>query len=183
PLPCERFVGAHMKTLDLTTLDLRDALDLAVLVETEARERYEELAAQMETHHTEETARFFRSMAENEARHGGELEARRRKLFGDTPRRLDASALFEVEAPEYERVRAFMTLREALDVAKAAEEKAHRFFTAGLALPLPSSVRSLFVELQGEEIRHLWLVEREREKLPPEDVVAPEEFADEPVSQ
>ena len=35
------------KKLDLTRLDLMDALDLAILVEQEAMERYEELVAQM----------------------------------------------------------------------------------------------------------------------------------------
>ena len=61
------------KTLDLTGLDLRDALDLGSLVEEEAKERYEELAAQMENQHTLEAAAFFHLMVKNEARHGEEL--------------------------------------------------------------------------------------------------------------
>ena len=47
------------KTLDLTKIDLRDALDFASLIEEEAKERYEELASQMETQHTAEAASFF----------------------------------------------------------------------------------------------------------------------------
>ena len=172
-----------MKTLDLAKLDLQDALDLAVLIEDEAKERYEELVAQMETHHTAEAAQFFRFMALNEAKRGDELSARRKQLFGDAPRRVDRSMLWDVEAPEYEKVHAFMTLHEALDVAMAAEVKAHGFFTEALKLPLPEAVRKLFLELQEEEVHHPELVGRELAKLPPDEAVPPEEFADEPVSQ
>src|SRR5512141_814883 len=130
-----------MKTLDLTGLDLQDALDLATLVEEEAKERYEELAAQMENQRTLEAAAFFHLMVKNEARHGEELAKRRKALFGDVPRRVDRSLLWEVEAPAYETVRAFMTLREALGVALDAEVKAYEFFRAALELPLSEPVK------------------------------------------
>ncbi len=171
------------KTLDLAKLDLQDALDFAILIEDEAKERYEELVGQMETHHTAEAAAFFRFMALNEAKHGDELAERRKQLFGDAPRRVDRSELWDIEAPEYEKVHAFMTLHEALDVAMAAEVKAHGFFTEALKLPLPEPVRKLFLELQEEEVHHQQLVGAEIAKLPPDEAVPPEEFADEPVSQ
>jgi erythrin-vacuolar iron transport family protein len=94
------------KTLDLARLEPRDALDLAILIEEEARDRYEELAAQMENQNTADAAAFFRQMVKNEAKHGEELAARRRDLFGDAPRRVDRSLLWDVEAPSYETVRA-----------------------------------------------------------------------------
>ena len=171
------------KTLDLAGLDLQDALDLAILVEDEAKERYDELAAQMETHHTAEAAAFFQFMSANEARHGAELSARRKQLFGDAPRRVDRSMVWEIEAPEYENVHAFMTLHEALTVAMAAEVKAHGFFTDALRLPVSGPVRELFLELQEEEVHHQELVGKELAKLPPDEAAPPEEFADEPVSQ
>ena len=37
--------------IDFAMLSLRDALDLGILIEEEARERYEELAAQMDDRH------------------------------------------------------------------------------------------------------------------------------------
>jgi rubrerythrin len=171
------------KTLDLTRLDLRDALDLATLVEEEAMERYEELAAQMENQHTFEAAAFFHSMVKNEARHGEELAARRKALFGDVPRRVDRSLLWDVEAPGYETVHAFMTLREALLVALEAEVKAHEFFREALKLPVAEPVKKLFEELRLEEVLHQELVRRELSRLPPEPEVTPEDFADEPVAQ
>jgi rubrerythrin len=171
------------KTLDLTGLDLRDALDLASLVEEEAEERYEELAAQMENQHTFEAAAFFHVMVENEARHGEELAARRKALFGDVPRRVDRSLLWDVEAPAYETVKAFMTLREALGVALEAEVKAYNFFCEALKLPVAGPVRKLFEELKQEEILHQELVSKELSKLPPDPGLPPEDFADDPVAQ
>ena len=61
------------KQLDLTKLDLMDALDLAILIEQEAMERYEELTAVMREHRTEEAASFFHFMAKAEAKHGADL--------------------------------------------------------------------------------------------------------------
>ena len=72
-------------TIDFASLSLQDALDLAILVEEEAQERYLEFVDQMEQHHTPEAARFFAAMAKNEQKHGEELRARRRSLFGDAP--------------------------------------------------------------------------------------------------
>ena len=172
-----------MKTLDLTGLDLRDALDLAVLVEEEAKDRYEELAAQMENQHTFEAAAFFHAMVKNEAKHGEELAARRRTLFADAPRRVDRSLLWDVEAPAYETVHAFMTLREALTVALDAEVKAYEFFRQALEHPLSEPVQKLFEDLRQEEVLHQNLVKEQLAKLPPDPDVAPEDFADEPVAQ
>ncbi len=174
---------AVMKTLDFATLDLRDALDLAVLIEEEARDRYQELAAQMENQHTVEAAGFFHQMVQNEAKHGQELAARRRELFGDAPRRVDRSLLWEVEAPGYETVHALMTLREALTVALEAEVKAFQFFSGALETPVADPVRRLFEELRDEEIVHQDLVKKELSRLPPDPGLSPDDFADEPVAQ
>ncbi len=171
------------QTVDLSSLDLRDALDLASLIEEEAKERYDELATQMETQHTTEAASFFRSMEKNEARHGAELAERRKKLFPDQPRRVDRSMLWDVEAPGYETVRAFMTLKEALEVALAAEVKAFNYFCDVMKTLPEGEVKKLFEELKQEEIQHQNLVKGEMAKLGPEDSFPTEDFADEPVAQ
>ena len=102
--------GPMSQDLDLSKLTLKDALDLAVLVEEEARERYEEFADQMETHHTKEAAAFFRFMVENERKHGADLAERRKALFGDSPRTVSRLQFFDVEAPDYDEARAFMSV-------------------------------------------------------------------------
>jgi len=171
------------RTVDMKTLDLRDALDLASLIEEEAKERYEELAHQMETQHTAEAASFFRLMAKNEARHGDELAERRKRLFPDLPRRVDRSMLWDVEAPGYETVRAFMSLKEALEVALAAEIKAFNFFVDVMMTIPDGEVKKLFEELKQEEIHHQMMVKGQMAKLGPEDSFPTEDFADEPVAQ
>src|SRR4030042_2705731 len=99
------------ETVDFASLSLQDALDLAILVEEEAQERYLEFVDQMEQHHTPEAAKFFAAMARNEQKHGDELRARRRSLFGDAPGRMKRSMLWDVGAPDYDESRAFMSAR------------------------------------------------------------------------
>jgi len=169
--------------IDFTKLSLRDALDLAVLIEEEAKDRYEELAAQMEIHHTPEAASFFRLMVGNETKHGEQLAARRAALFRDEPRTVTRAMLWDVEAPEYDEVRASMTQRQALGVALRAEEKAQAFFIAALPYVRDADVKALFEELRDEEAQHRRMVETELAKLPPDPPVDPADFEDEPVAQ
>jgi len=172
-----------METLDFGSLDLRDALDLAILIEEEAGERYREFAEQLENQHTAEAAGFFRTMVANEAKHGEELLLRRRKLFGQAARRVDRSLLWDVEAPEYEQARAFMSHRQALGVALESERKARAFFEDAVEHVKDPEVKKLFRELGGEEAEHERLVSAELAKLPPEPDVEQSDYADEPVAQ
>jgi erythrin-vacuolar iron transport family protein len=169
--------------VDFRSLSLMDALDLAILVEDEARDRYTELAEQLEGHHTAEAAAFFRTMVENERKHGDELRGRRLEIFGELPAKVTAAMLFDVEAPGYEEVRTFMSGREALLVALSSEEKAHAFFDAALAVVPPGEVADLFAELRDEELEHRDLVRHQLDRLPPETTVATPELEDEPVAQ
>ena len=67
--------------LDPAQFSLRDALDVAILIEEEARDRYDELAEQLAVHHTPEAAAFFRRMARIEERHRNQLLERRQTRF------------------------------------------------------------------------------------------------------
>lgn len=169
-----------MQEIDFSSITLKNALDLAILVEEEAEERYREFVQQMETHHSPGVARFFRFMAVNEARHGQELTQRRVELFGDEPREVERSMIFDVEAPEYDQARAFMSVEEALDLAKDAESKAYEFFDKALPQIDNDDVRELFVELRQEEIEHIDLVEKVRAKVGTEPDFDPDDFVDPP---
>lgn len=169
--------------IDFASLSLKDALDLAILVEEEAQERYEEFATQMDQHRTPEAARFFRYMATNEAKHGSELTARRVRRFGDEPRSVSRAQLFEIEAPDYDEARAFMTPRQAMKAALSSEVKAHGFFVAALPAIQDGEVKALFEELRDEEVEHKALVEAELAKLPPDGPHSDEEFVDPPTAQ
>ena len=169
--------------IDFASLSLKDALDLAILVEEEAQERYEEFAHQMDQHRTPEAAKFFRLMAVNEAKHGSELSARRIRRFGDEPKAVTRAMLFDIEAPDYDAARAFMSPRQAMQSALSAEVKAHGFFVAALPAIKDSDVKALFEELRDEELDHQQLVQAEITKLPPDPAVSDEDFVDEPAPQ
>lgn len=171
------------KGIDFASLSLRDALDLAILIEEEARDRYEEFADQMDLHHTPEAAAFFRIMIGNEEKHRADLDARRRLLFEDAPRVVTRGMIFDVEAPEYDEARAFMTARQALTSALRSEVKAHAFFTAAIPQIEDPQVRRLFEELRNEEVEHMRMVNEQLARLPADPDLEPDDFADEPVAQ
>ena len=167
--------------IDLPRLDLRDALDLAILIEEEAKQRYEEFTHVVGGRYPGDAADVFRTMALNEAKHRDELTARRRQLFGDTPSRVSLDQLDDVEAPDRGKPRVFMSAREAMQVAIASEEKARDFFEDAARRVDDVDVRRLFEELRREEVQHrAWLTER-IERLPPGPDLEEDE-ADEPGS-
>lgn len=172
----------QIRGLDFANLSLVDALDIAVLIEEEARERYAEFAYQMELHRTPEAARFFWFMEGNEEKHRATLESQRAARFGDAPRRVTRAMIFDIEAPDYDAARAFMTLREALGAALKAEEKAADFFAAALPVVTDPDVKALFAELHEEELEHQRLVKVHLDKAPPDPAIHPSEFADDPVA-
>jgi len=170
-------------SIDFDGLSLRDTLDLAIYVEEEAKERYEDFAQQMDAHHTPEVAEFFRFMAANELKHAEKLSAQRGSLFGSEARTVDTSILFDIEAPDFDAARAFMSVRAALDVALESEVKAYAFYDAALPDISDPEVKELFTELREEEERHMELVKATRAKIPKDDGFDPDDFVDGPVSQ
>jgi rubrerythrin len=169
--------------IDFSQLSLRDTLDLAIAVEEEAKGRYDDFAAQMDAHHTPETAKFFRFMAANETKHAEKLSAQRTKLFGDEPNTADSSLLFDVEAPEFEAARAFMSVQEALEVALNSEIKAYEFYDGALPMVEDREVKQLFVNLREEEKRHREMIESTQSKMPEDDGFDPDDFVDPPTAQ
>ena len=140
--------------LDYASLTLKDALDLAILVEQEAEERYGKLSAMVGGRYAGDAGDVFRAMAKNEAKHGAELEARRQKLFGKARRTISRDALYDVEAPDWTKANVFMSARQAVEVAIEDEVKAHDFYEQAAAHVKDKAVRKLFLELCGEESRH-----------------------------
>lgn len=169
--------------IDFAALNLQDALDLAIQIEEEASDRYAELAQQLEQHHTHEAAEFFRKMIANENRHAEKLIERRKALFGDAPRTVDPTIIPEIEAPEYDEVRAFMTVHQALRAALASETRARGFYAAALEQVTEEDVRQLLSDLLDEEVLHMQLVQDLLDRQPPEDTTDPNDFVDPPVSQ
>ncbi len=169
------------KQLDFAKLDLQDALDLAVLIEKEAEDRYLMFVAQLGKSYRGDAADFFGMMARNEQRHGMELAERRRSLFGDAPSRVTADMVEDIEAPGTGKPRPFMSPRHALEVAMESEVKAYEFFDQALPGIKDQAVRKLFQELRDEEGEHQRLLNEQKAKFPdtmepdvdPEDVDTP----------
>jgi len=153
--------------LDFSKLDLRDALDLAVLIEVEAWERYKFFAKQIGIKNPHDPAAIFEFMAGNEEKHGHALSERRQALFGDAPLRVSRDDIFDVEAPEVGAPRRFMSPLQAFQLCLSSEEKAYNFYKEALDHVTEPTVKELFAELLEEEEEHVRLVNDAIAKLPP----------------
>lgn len=165
--------------IDFARLSLRDALDIAILIEEEARDRYQELADQLLLHHTPKAAAWFEGMSRIEERHRQALASRRTQQFGDEPTGITRQLILEVEAPDYDEARAFMSVRQALQTALQAETRAFEFYRDATAVVTDRGVAALFAELRDEEVEHQAMVHAEIARLPP-DTGNGDAYADEP---
>ncbi len=150
-------------SLDLSKLSLMDALDFAILIEEEARQRYEMFAKQLSG---SDAGSFFASMAKNEAKHGTEILERRMALFGKVPMKLKLHDLYDVEAPETGAPRRGMSTVQAFELGLAAEKKAYDFYDIALPGITDPEVRTLFTELRDEELEHVEMLNKAMAKLP-----------------
>lgn len=149
------------KELEFSTLNLQDALDVAVLIEKEAEERYQLFADMLGA---SDAADFFIKMVQNEGKHSAELAEKRRLLFGNEPSRITADMIEDVEAPDQGEPRPFMSPRHALEVALESEVKAYNFYDQALKGVQDPEVQKLFKDLREEESEHQMLVKEEMPK-------------------
>jgi rubrerythrin len=163
----------------LEKLTEKDALDLAILIEEEAHDRYVELARLVGGRYAGDAADVFRLMAMNEAKHGAQLSERRQQLFDAAPRTVTRDMIYEVEAPGLGAPRVFMSARQAMEVALVSEQKAREFFDEALRYVRDPGVAELFTELRAEEVLHEGYVRGKLEQLP-EGPDVEEDEADEP---
>jgi rubrerythrin len=165
--------------LDLSKLSLMDALDLAILIEEEARQRYEMFASLIGRSGSRyDAGSFFASMAENEAKHGTDLLNRRMELFGKVPMNVKLDDLYDVEAPDTAAPRRGMSVIQAFEVGLAAEKKAYDFYDMALPGISDQDVRELFTELRDEETEHVEMLREAMAKLPPSASVETENDPD-----
>src|SRR5512137_696770 len=102
--------GVYMaQKINFAKLSLQDALDLAILIEAEAKDRYDEFARLVGGRYKGDSDEVFKNMALYEAKHGAELQARRAKLFGNAPASVSLDAIDDVEAPDRGQPRVFMS--------------------------------------------------------------------------
>lgn len=154
--------------INFSQLSLRDALDIAILVEIEAYERYTLFTNQLGHRYPEDAASVFRMMAVNEKKHADELSQQRKSLFGDTPVMINKDSFFDVEAPEIGSPQWNMSPFKAFQLVLSSEEKAFDFYDEVLSYVDDTEVKTLFTELRDEEAEHVRMIKDFIEKLPPE---------------
>ncbi|HUJ28990.1 MAG TPA: ferritin family protein [Myxococcales bacterium] len=153
--------------IDFARLTLRDALDVALLIEEDAKARYVDLMANAMLHDSYEAAEFFGHMAGHEEKHAEVLARRRTELFGDQPTTVTPAMVSGIEqwtgvAPGP------LSGRAALQMALRAERAAWKFFSMAIPRLIDEAAVKLFVELRDEEIMHQRMVLDQLEKTPPE---------------
>ncbi|KAB2917371.1 MAG: rubrerythrin [Hyphomicrobiaceae bacterium] len=148
---------------------LADLFAVAFQIEADAVERYEVLAAQMETHNNPDLAAIFRDLARAEAIHRDEI----RRLAGDidvVSRAREVAKWSRGESPEEVDLGAahyMMTPRHALELALAGEQRALAFFQAAAASASDPQIKRMAEEFVEEEAEHVNLVHRLLAKYPP----------------
>jgi rubrerythrin len=154
--------------IDFAQLSLMDALDIAILVEIEAFERYTLFTNQLGHRYPNDASAVFRRMAESEKKHANELSQRRKALFGDAPVVVNKDSLFDVEAPEIGSPRWNMSPFKAFQLVLSSEEKAFAFYDEALSYVNNTEVHTLFSELRNEEAEHVRMITEFITALPPE---------------
>ena len=152
--------------IDYSKLTLMDALDLAMLIEVEAQQRYTQFAERLGSHTEGDAASVFEAMAVNEGKHGEEIARRRLALFGETRPNVKLADIFDVEAPDVGWATWRMSPLKAYWVALTAERKARDFYDQALRYVTNPEVKTLFEELRDEEVEHVRMCEELIAKLP-----------------
>ncbi|PWB65749.1 MAG: rubrerythrin [Bradyrhizobiaceae bacterium] len=147
-------------TPEITSLP--DLLAVAWRIEADAVERYQALAAQMETFNNAELAAVFRDLARAEGIHAEEI----RRMAGDldvAARAREIDPWRSGESPEsadLAEAHYKMTPWHALQLALAGEQRALAFFDHILKTATDEAVRKMAAEFVEEENEHVDLVRR-----------------------
>ncbi len=147
-------------------------------METEALERYLDLAEQMEVHHNPEVAALFRKMARVEGLHVEKIleKAGDKTLPHIPPWEYQWLESESAEAITVEDAHYLMTPHHALTLALRAERRAFDFYSRVVATAAPGEVLELARELMEEEGEHVGLIEQWLAKVPEPD----EDWAEDP---
>lgn len=132
----------------------------ALAMETEATERYGELAVQMETHHKTAVAAIFRRLEQAEQKHLGDIGAlcARVQLPHYAPGDFTWSGRESPEAIAIGRVHYRLSVREAILLAFEHERKAAQFYTDIADSAEAADVQTLARQFAAEEHEHMgWL--------------------------
>jgi rubrerythrin len=139
--------------------DRETLLAHAYAIELEAAERYQDLAAQMDSCGNDEVAGLFAKLAAIEAKHAAELNLEHGAA--STPLAAADYMWPDLESPEaipFGEMHYLMQPHQALTLALAGERRAQAFYEAAAAQSPNQDIRALAVEFAAEEAEHVQLV-------------------------
>jgi rubrerythrin len=152
----------------MVTKELALFLAHSVELESEARDRYEELADVMAQHHNDTVARFFQRMAHEAQHHLSEV--------AELSSGMDLPALkpwefnwVDMEPPEtasYEAVHYRMSLREAMKLALQNENSAHDYYHQSAEHATDLETARIARRFADEELSHAAELECMLNELP-----------------
>jgi rubrerythrin len=137
---------------------------VAHALETEAAQRYRELAQRMRLSEEDELARLFVSLGDIEEKHAAHVDRRSLEMLGHGPVaahvRWDLPENFDEEAARSAR----LTPHDALAIAVRNEERAFAFYAYVAADAEDAEIQDLAEEMAKDELDHAALLRRERRK-------------------
>lgn len=155
-----------------------DLLARSFSLESEAGDRYAELAQQMHTHNNPEVAELFKELSRIEKLHVDRVMEH-----------LDAAAVKRIAATNYRweypegpettdmgAVHYLMSPHHALQLALHNEKRAYDFFTRVATEATDNGIVELALEMAAEEQEHVQLVEQWLARYPP----PPADWTDDP---
>jgi rubrerythrin len=137
--------------------NLAEFMSLALAMESEAAQRYAELADAMEIANNVEVAELFRKMASIETGHARAIMSQMR-WREYVPRQSPFGMAEGPETPGGDAVHYLMQPYHALELALACEERAQRFYAELADSVDDAAVRAAARELEAEEREHVALV-------------------------
>ena len=140
----------------MSNSQLSEFLAHSVELESEARERYLELAQAMSEHHNTEVAEFFERMAEESRLHLEEVAeiASSHELPDLKAWEYNWPGEESPEAASYEAVHYRMTLRQAMLLALDNERSAEKFYRSYAEASNDETTRRLAAQFSAEEASH-----------------------------
>lgn len=148
--------------------ELAEFLVYSIELESEAHDRYQELADAMVAHNNQPVADFFQRMAQEASQHLREVEALSVGL--ELPDLKAWDFIWpEEEAPEtasYEALHYRMSLRQAIVLALQNEQAAERYYRQRAREAVDSETAKLAAQFADEELSHAAELRRMMAALP-----------------
>ena len=155
-----------VKEQDLAQLTVSELLDLAILAEEEAAQRYGEFAEQMEANREPQTAALFRQIQTREIEHLRRLREQRTRS-GAESKNIEPLHFFDpAEATPYKGSSQQMTPTHVYQAVLQGEERACAFYQKLKEILSDSEAKELAHALWTEELRHVEWAARQLRNLP-----------------